>query len=222
MRDRQEQASGDTAANFQAGGDIVINAGLTAAEVLAMIKESLKANLFDMRGIAKEVFDERADHFVDDVVERLAQENPESIKQAAEPDFHITLLEAAKSYGRSGNEDLGELLVDLLVERVGQPDRSLAKIVLGEALTVAPKMTQAHLDALTVSWVMRAVRFTGVNSVAVAVNTLASHLGPFIGDWEISSSSYQHLQYLGCGQVSVLNLGFDQCLPERLEAAPFS
>lgn len=216
MRDRQEQQGGDQAANLQAGRDIVVHQGLSATD-LAAITDTFRANLAEMRGVAKEVFAERAEHLLNQVLERLANENPESVRHAADPDFQLALIDAATAHGRTGDPDLEQLLVNILVDRVAQPSRSLAHIILGEALTVAPKLTPAHIDALTVSWFMRNLQFQCAEPGEVAA-VFAVHALPFLTDWPISASAYQHLQYLGCGQVSPLQADFDPLMPHKFPA----
>jgi len=214
MPDRQDQRAGDNALNIQAGGNVVINS-LTVADVIAITEQTFRANLLDMKGVAQAVFNERSEQILADAVERLSKENPNSIQHAAEPDFQMALLDAAKAYGRTGDEDLEKLLVDILVDRVEKPSRSLVQIVLGEALTVAPRLNAAHIDALTISWLIRYVGFPGVITIADAMKIFSTYFLPCLSAWPISGPSYQHLQYLGCGAVSVLQAGFESTLPTK-------
>lgn len=51
------------------------------------------------------------------------------------------LFSAQKEHARIGDEDLGDLLVQLLVDRTKVRDRNLVQIALNESLEVAPKLT---------------------------------------------------------------------------------
>jgi hypothetical protein len=61
--------------------------------------------------------------------------------------MQYAVFTAQREFARSGDDQLGDILVDILVDRTKEPDRSLLQIVLNESLNVAPKLTADQLAA---------------------------------------------------------------------------
>ncbi len=81
---------------------------------------------------------------------RLHKEYAKGLENAENPDFQRALFTVQKEYALTGDDELGDLLVDLLIDRTKQDNRSLLQIVLNESLSVVPKLTNDQLAALSV------------------------------------------------------------------------
>lgn len=148
MGDRQSQKSGDSSTNYQAQRDIVVY-GPSVTEVREIAMDVFKANFYELSEKAyKDVF-VRAGAFADAFLTKAMEDGQEKIPEAENPDFQYALFSAQREYARVGDEDLGELLVQLLVDRSKIEDRTLIQIVLNQSLAVAPMLTPEQLDALT-------------------------------------------------------------------------
>lgn len=110
------------------------------------------------------------------------------------------LFSVQKSYAMSGDKELGDLLVDMLVDRAGYPKRNLVQITLDEALTVAPRLTIEQLDVITLSFLFTKTSFSCKNYNDF-VKFVAKIIAPFIGGIPCEKSSYQYIEYLGCGHI---------------------
>lgn len=202
----QRQDAGDDSVNAQAGRDvhITVNQGVSASELFNSTRETLEANLVQMRGIAENVFNERAHVFVEQLLNRLNAEGQEAFKRVAEPDFQLDMLDAAKAFGRTGGDELLELLVDMLAAKTRTPPRSLIDLVLSESLNVAPKLSKPMVDNLAAFWILRNVsrQHEATVSEEVVLNWFDSAVAPFIAAWPPSESEMHYLQYLGCGALA--------------------
>src|ERR1700737_3197250 len=123
MRDRQDQSSGDSSINLQAGGDIHV--GPTYEQVREIAQLTFDANVLRMQGIAEDVMRSRGAELRNEFIGRLEAERPQDAAKAVTPDFQYALFDAQKAYARTGEPGLRDLLVDMLVDRVGRDEGSL-------------------------------------------------------------------------------------------------
>ena len=91
-----------------------------------------------------------------------------------------------------------DLLVDLLIDRTKQDNRSLLQIVLNESLSVAPKLTNDQLAALSVFFLIFSTIERDINSYDSPGQYLDLYIKPFSGFRTKNASCYQHLEYTGC------------------------
>lgn len=116
------------------------------------------------------------------------------------------LFSAQRDYARSGDEDLGELLVQLLVDRAKVQDRDLAQIVLNESLGVAPKLTPGQLDWLSLIFVLKYAGFGGVNDLSSLYGAFDTFIRPFLAGASRKESAYQHLEYAGAATHNAVKI----------------
>ena len=192
---------GDSSTNIQAQGDITIGLGYSDVKEIAM--DVFRANFIELKSVAAQVAIERAESFLDSYFKRAAQEGQVAIQEAENPDFQYVLFSAQKEFARTGDEDLGDLLVQLLVERTKERDRDLKQIVLNESLTVAPKLTAAQLDTLTLIFVLANTANVGMDGLSEFHESLDTEVLPFISGATKKQSGYQHLVYAGCGSYEL-------------------
>jgi hypothetical protein len=133
----------------------------------------------------------------------MQTENPNGLSQAETPDFQHSLFTVQKEYARNGDKDLGDLLVDLLVDRSKHDQRDILQIVLNESLSTAPKLTDTHLAGLSVIFLFKYTQNFGVGDHQAFGGYLDKHLLPFISKLSTNRAGYQHLEFSGCGSTGV-------------------
>ncbi len=201
MMNKQNQKGGDNSTNIQAG-EFTINQGLTYPEVKQVAIDVFKANFYELAGEAKTIASERAEQITEDFLNKLQKENLEGFQKAQDPDFQHALFTVQKEYARTGDEDLGALLVDLLVDRSKQDKRDILQIVLNESLSVAPKLTNDQLAALAITFYCRYTQNQGIGNHQILGENLDQHVQPFINNLSKNQACYQHLEFSGCGSIS--------------------
>jgi hypothetical protein len=200
----QNQDVGNSATAIQAGGSVtVINVGVTAAEARAIALDVARATFYELTGAAKETASSRVEEITDQVIKKLEKDFPEGLQKAKDPDFQYALFTVQKEYARSGDKDLGDLLVDLLVDRSKQDQRDILQIVLNESLSTAPKLTDTHLAALAVIFLLKYTQNYGVGTHQAFGEYLDKHLLPFVSKLTKNQAGYQHLQFSGCGSTGL-------------------
>lgn len=146
----QEQEINDGSQGYQAGRDIhITNNGLSYREVRQVALDVYKANMMELSVVAREVAGKRAEEITEVLISKLMQEFPKGFEKANDPDFQHGLFSVQKEFARSGDKNLGKLLVELLVEKTKLPSRTLSDVALNEALATAPKLTNQQLGILS-------------------------------------------------------------------------
>jgi len=198
--DRQDQHAGDSSVNIQ-GRDISVGLSYSDARQVAM--DVFESNFHRLSSIASETARTRAEELLDAYLKETASAGVKEIPEAQNPDFQYAVFTAQREYARSGDKDLGELLVQLLVDRTKQTDRNLLQIVLNESLVVAPKLTVDQLDALSLVFLVRYTKHHGLTTLDALNQYLEKYLLPFATNLPTKVSAYQHLEFASCGAISI-------------------
>jgi hypothetical protein len=236
--ERQNQKQEGSGTAIQAGQSVtinVVNQGLQPDQVRQMLVDVMRANLLDYRGRAQQTAVQRGERITDAFLHKLNGENPDGLRQAETPDFQDALFTVQKEYAKAGDEDLGDLLVDLLVDRTKQEDRNVLQLVLNEALHTAPKLTKGQMATLSIVFLMRYTAANNLEDLQAFANYYKRLLGSLVADAATNQSAFQHLEFAGCGTISIAEApmhraltvtypglfctGFDQA---RLDAANLS
>lgn len=207
---RQDQRSGDNSVNIQ-GETVTVTQGLSYAEARQAALDVFEANFYRLAGLAKDTARKRAEELVDNFLAE-AQKAGAPIDEAQNPDMQYAVFAAQKAFARSGDGDLGDLLVALLIDRAKQANRDLKQIVLNESLEVAPKLTVEQMDALSVIWLIKYTRRLGLTDLNGLEAYLRTSILPFVSHLTIRPSCYQHIEFSGCGSISLGSATVEHCL----------
>jgi hypothetical protein len=198
----QQQDVGIGGTAIQAGGNVTV-VGVSSAEARNIALDVAKATFYELTGLARETMSSRVEEITEKVISKLEKDFPEGLKKATDPDFQHALYTVQKQFGRTGDEDLGGLLVDLLVDRSKEDQRNILQIVLNESLEVAPKLTGAHLALLAVIFLLGYTKNNALDSKKRFGEYLDGHVSHFVGQLVKNVASFQHLAFTGCGSVQV-------------------
>lgn len=147
---------------------------------------------------AAKIASERAKELVEKFLVELEKRNPESLQNMENPAEQAALFTAQKEYAKSGDKDLAEVLVDILVDRISISERTLKQIVLDESLNVISKLTNDQLDTLTIVFMLKYSFSEVILDLETLEEYLEKYLRPFIDSLSTEDSLYQHLEYCGC------------------------
>jgi hypothetical protein len=198
----QEQNVAEGSTVIQAGGNVTIT-GLTYAEVKDVALDVFKANFYKLAGVAEEIASARAEAITEAFLSKLQQEHPDGFRQSDNPDFQYALFTVQKEYARNGDKELGDLLVDLLVDRSKQEQRDILQIVLNESLITAPKLTESQLAVLAMIFLFRYTQNLCFGDHQMFANFLDEHVAPFASKLVSNIACYQHLEFSGSGAIGL-------------------
>lgn len=197
----QEQAAGDGGRNYQAGGDIIVHADVDEMRTVALAV--YRENALELRGIAEDVAYARADRLTNEFLTKLKTEHPRPAASLADPDMQSVLFDAQSQYARSGEEDLGQVLVDLLADRASEEARTLRTLALNEAIHSAPKLTEKQRRVIALVFILRYARYMANDARALCEEYIKPCVAALAEDLPEKSIEYQHIEYVGAGSVSV-------------------
>ena len=200
MIKRNIQKSGDSSVNLQAE-NITVNTGLSIAHVKEIALDVFEDNFHKLAGVAKESADQRAKEITDQVLKELSEKNPFGLKTFQDPDFQYSLFQAQKEYARSGDKELGDILVDILVDRSKEEERTLLQLVLNESLLIAPKLNSAQLDLLACCFSINYTKKTNIANLQMFTDFLDDFIFVFADAVGVKDSNYKHIEYVGCGVI---------------------
>jgi len=199
---KQIQKSGDNSINIQAG-QISIIKGLTVEDVKTIALDVFKSNFYELGGIAKNIAEERAEEITNKFLAELMNRNPNGLQSAEDPDVQYAIFTAQREYARTGDKELGDILVDILVDRTKESNRSVLQIVLNESLQTAPKLTKNQLDTLSIIFNLKYTKYLRMKNLDTLKHYLDYRISPFVESLTKSETCYQHLEYAGCGTISI-------------------
>lgn len=201
----QEQHVNEQGTAIQAGGNVSLNVtynGLTRAEAKEIFNELFELNYYKLTGAAQAVAKRRGEEINEKFIEKLQNENPAGLQQYADPDFQDALFTVQKEYAKAGDKDLGDILVDLLVDRSKQANRNILQIVLNESLHTVPKLTHDQLTVLSLVFLLRYVKSNSGNHQLLH-DFLSKYIQSLANNIVVSKSCFQHLVFTGCGAISM-------------------
>lgn len=200
MSSKQDINAGDESLNVQA--QTVNFLGLGYADTKAMLLDLLKENFPRLLEEAAAVATARAEEIIDKFMRKLAEESPRSFANLKDPGVQMAVLQVQREYARSGDADIGDLLVDMLVDRAGQTGRTLRQLVLDGALNAVPSITRSGIDCLTVIWFFKNTQ-TPAGNVPQFYEILRQQVIPFTSDLVASNGELRHLEYAGCVSIGI-------------------
>ncbi len=196
----QTSKSGDNSTTVQAD---IINIGVSYSEAKKISLDVFNANFLKLSQEASQIAVTRAEEITTNFIEKLKKEKPTSLESVKDPGFQNAFYEAQKSYAKTGDKDMANVLVDILVDRVEHQKRDLRQIVLDESICVIPKLTPSQLNTLTIIFLFKYSINDSVNNFNKLKQHLDTNIKPFTDNLSKEPSLYQHLEFTGCGSISI-------------------
>lgn len=216
----KNQKGAEKSTNIQADNVNIYNT-LSYSDVKSIATDIFESNFIKLRDQAANCAIERVEEFTEKILKSLEQKNLESLDEFKEPGMQEALYVAQKEYAKSGDEDLGDLLVDIIVDRAETSERNMLQIVLDEALLTAPKITVEQLDTLTLIFLLINT-ITIFNDFEHFKEYLEENIFPFVVNLQIDNEHYKFLEYLRCGHIRAGSYGKFEDFNRKLYTFLFS
>ena len=143
----QKLEAGDNSQNIQVNGNLSCGISYTEARQIAL--DVFNANCQTLMREAARTSEIRANEIVEDFIKKLFEEHPELSYRLQEPSIQYSTFSVIKNYVKTGDVDLKERLLKMLMHRMEVKDRSMEQIVLDEAIEILPKLTQDLINILS-------------------------------------------------------------------------
>lgn len=205
----QNQKSGDTSTNLQAGRDIIMNnSSVIALYSIEEISKQLLNSVFgEFSEETKMQISKNQKSFSQVLTEKLqniTKDYSEVKKVIDSPDFQYISKKASISASRSSSTDLHKNLSSLIVQRVNFDNEDLKRIVYNEAITTIEKLTVDQLKILTLCFLLKRTKQNGLTNLEQFKQYLEQKIKPFI-DFKRTTAEFEHLAYAGCASISIAN-----------------
>ncbi len=205
MKDKKQEG-GDGSSNIQAENVNVYN-GITYNDAKEIALDVFNSNFIRLKSEAAQIALERAEEITEKIIKELNEKSPESLEEFKNPAMQDALFQTQKEYAKSGDKELGDLLVDILVDRARTQERNMLQLVLDESLIIAPKLTVEHFDVLTLNFLLAQTVSQRVRNLITFSAYIKTQILPFTNDLRNERTTFNHLEYLGCGHIRVGNYG---------------
>lgn len=212
----KSQKSGDNSVNLQAES-MTIHTGLSISHVREVALEVFENNFYKLSGIAREIAEQRVQEFTEQMITELSLKNPHGLKAAEDPDFQSSLFQAQKEYAKCGEKELGDILIDILVDRSKENERSLLQIILNESLIIAPKLNSIQLNILACCFNIAYTQLNSITNIKDFTEYLNNAILVFSDSLNEKDTNYKHLEYVGC--ISIRE-GYRELIPLLREHYP--
>ena len=148
------------------------------------------------RGLEKR--HERSLNFFGKFCNMLKGKNAVSDAKFEDPGIQASIEDAVTGFTRSGDEAVGDVLADLLAERVTCERRDTKDLSLDLAIQAAGKMDSEHYNALSLLLLLLNSTFSTSGGLAGLFHHFRELLIPFGESLDISETDVRYLEDLGC------------------------
>lgn len=174
--------------------------GASLEEVTTIVTNLFLDNFPRMQKLAKEAAEARINELWENIVKKLPCKDVKNLSPFTEVDVQYVLYEAQKGYARFATKDLLSNLSSLIIERVKYNEDDLClRVAIDKAISVAPMLSQEHLDYLSLMFISKSVKLQGIDTV----QKLKELLDYLDNTFFYSSDPVVHLNNLGCLQLSL-------------------
>lgn len=201
-----KQEGGEQSTNFQ-GQIINVHNGITYSDAKEIALDVFNSNFIRLKSEAAQIASERAEEITEKIIKQLNEKNPNSLDEFKNPAMQDALFKTQKEYAKSGDEQLGDLLVDILVDRANTPIRNMLQLVLDESLTIAPKLTIDQFDILTLNFLLAQTVNRNIVNLDTFKDYIDNNIIPFTENLTLERTSFNYIEYLGCGHIRVGDYG---------------
>lgn len=196
----QKQSGGDDSTNLQAGNNITIYQGATFEETRQIALDVFDANFLRLTEAAADLAHARVEQFTRNLIDEMQHRAPAALTNVADPDMLRTIYRAQEEYACSGDSDLEQVLIDLLVDRAGQFARGLKTLALNEAIVAVARLTADQRSAIAICFLVRYTTFT-VWDLDEFYDYLSTWL-PILSELPMTEHAYSHIQYIGAASLN--------------------
>jgi hypothetical protein len=198
------QEGAEKSTNFQ-GQTVNVYNGISYADVKEIALDIFNSNFIHLKNEAALVASQLAEEITGNILVKLNNEKPELLQEFKKPAMQEALYIAQKEYAKSGDKDLGDLLIDIVVDRAGVIKRNMLQVILDESLLIAPKLTVEQMDSLTLNFLLFKTVRLYIGNFEDFKLFLNNYILPFIENLLQENHEYNYLEFLRCGKIITNN-----------------
>ncbi|MGG0052085.1 LPO_1073/Vpar_1526 family protein [Bacillus atrophaeus] len=206
LNKNMRQQGGNHSTNVQ-GETVHFHNGITLADAKEIANDVFEKNMYKLTSIAETTAKERADFLVSKMLSKIDQEAEKEklIGKFSDPDIQYILYTSQKSFARNGDQDLGEVLSNLFIERLKSGEDDFKKLIMNEAIEIVPRLTNKQIEVLTLNYTMIQMKINGISSLEDYRKMFYKIINPFIPSELPAANDCVHLDFC---RVAKLDMGY--------------
>lgn len=123
--------------------------GLQITDVIPLVRDVVKSEIQIYTLEGNRVAEERLKIFAEKLEDEVTEKVKDKVYRFAEPAMQYATREATIGYIRSGDEEKGQVLLDLLIERIKENEQTSMQALIDEAIAIIPKLSHECLALIT-------------------------------------------------------------------------
>lgn len=171
MTSKQAQSASEGSTAIQAAGDVNYSAGISPSQMVEII-DSVQRLVQVYTEQSKDIIEQRLQTFRQGIIEEFSTNGNGKPEAFCDPDFQGALLDAQKSIARSGDEALGEVLIDLVSQKSRCEKRDRLSLTLNDAISKAASLTSEDFDLLALIFIFKNLQLGAVPDVESLIRRL--------------------------------------------------
>ena len=212
-QNKQTQKSGNNSQNYQSNGDLYIdqaNKNITIINQYGITKENAKEELMQifkdnmpkLREMAKEIVNNRVAELNDALINKIAEQEQKIAEKIfsnlSEPDMQMSILEAQKSYAKSGNKDKLDILIDLLIKKGTEKQETTTQKILNIAISTVDKINITQIKILAFMCIFLCIKRGYSETFEDYLMNLQNQINIFNDIKSINKHDLIFLEQIGC------------------------
>lgn len=189
-------------------GQVNLNYGLGYNDTKAICLDITREEIAKYAQTAREEAARRRDELFEMLMNVLTERqmvDTQTLAAFRDPAMQFDYFEAQKAYMKAGTPELADILSQILAERVGESERTLLQIALGEAIQVAPKLVETQIRTLAlVFFIKHTVRYDVLNHDVLTEYLENIILPIYRSGVSRKQAEFQHLNFTGCSQYAAI------------------
>jgi hypothetical protein len=158
---------------------------------------------------------ERFEEFAFNYLKALTERTPQAIENLSDPGIQSAILEAEEGYAKTGDTNLGQILVEMLVKRTSETRRDVRQLALNEAIATAQKLATKHIDALSLLFFLRRVQ-VNLPTFQIFLQRIKALVEPVCESFaDFSESDAQYLEATGCVVRTLGSVSWPEAMKQK-------
>lgn len=200
--------------------------GISPEKAIEITNKLFFDNFPKLQAQALEVVNQRMDEFQKELFEKLSQNPKINYSVFTDPDMQYILYDAEVNYARFGTEQLLNNLSSLIQARIEHNENDYLKIIIDSAIKVVGQLSIEQIDYLTVTFLLKNVRYYQIKNLSDLKNHYTYILSIFNN---INNQGISLLLSNGCLEIHLGNVyerdakqyGFDKQEVEEIMPQEF-
>lgn len=196
-KENNQDANGINNSNVnQAGGNITINNnGVQLADIIPLVDRLVESKIQSYVAQGQLKVEERKETFGKRLTRVIGAKAQDKLDKFNEPSIQHSTRRAALGYIKSGDDEQGEDLIDLLIERINSEEMSTEQNLIDKAIEVLPTLSKNSLKLL----ILLAYRDLSFQGVRPKYTEWLNSINPILDGIEnISTLDIAYLQQSEC------------------------